>query len=505
MDHFLTERIQTLTCLRDIRGIDSSRKSEKKVRAHFTKTAPSVNSSRGSSVRVCVLCPKSVHPLRLCPEFNKLSVEGRFSVLKRFNCCINCLTIGHEVKKCISKHNCGKCNKRHHTLLHRAMFNPAVPVPSTTSSRSISNQPSSQSSNANPNLPSTSSGVSHSANRQVYHISHNKNVILGTAMVHLIHQGITYPARALIDPASEASFITENLQRRLGISTTSTQATISGINQTLSTTSRKLCSLCIGSPIDTSIFMELSALVVPAISGNLPSFSLGGDLISRLPNIRLADRNFYESRSVDLLLGADLYPRILLRGIQSNILGSLMAQNTVFGWIITGPIPSSNITVLTTTINYSEDNLNKTLLRFWEFEEPSDKFCEENYKSTTCRDSDGRYVVKLPIIPEFSGQLGHSRTNCLHQFFRNEASLIRKPQIKTIYDGVVREYLELDHMRLVSTSSASSTVCYLPHHPVINPDKQTTKLRVVFNASNKTSNGNSLNDNLYIGPSLQLD
>ncbi|XP_073841230.1 uncharacterized protein [Musca autumnalis] len=512
LDRFLTERIQTLSCLQNIRGIDSSKKVEKKVRAHFTKTAPS-SSSRAPAVKTCVLCPKLVHPLRFCSEFTKLSIEGRFSVMMRFNCCINCLTVGHDVRKCVSKHNCGKCNKRHHTLLHREKSCSASSVRTATSSQSSGTSSSAQTNNVNPDIPSTSSGISHSVNRQVHHVSQNKNVVLGTAMVNLIHQGITYPARALIDPASEASFITESLQRRLGISTTATQATISGINQSTSTTSQKLCSLCIGSPIDTSIFLEIAALVIPAISGNLPSFSIGEDLISRLPNIRLADRNFFECRTVDLLLGADLYPRLLLQGIQSNILGTLMAQKIVFGWIITGPIPSSNITVLTTTINYPEDDLNKTLLRFWELEEPpkrailspSDKFCEENFKRTTRRDFDGRYIVTLPIIPEFAGQLGHSRTNCLRQFFRNEASLLRKPQIKVVYDGVVREYLELDHMRLVPTSSADSSVCYLPHHPVINPDKPTTKLRVVFNASNKTSNGNSLNDILYVGPTLQLD
>ncbi|XP_075150703.1 uncharacterized protein LOC142224804 [Haematobia irritans] len=56
-----------------------------------------------------------------------------------------------------------------------------------------------------------------------------------------------------------------------------------------------------------------------------------------------------------------------------------------------------------------------------------------------------------------------------------------------------------------STSPVDQTVCYLPHHPVINPDKLTSKLRVVFNASHKTSNGKSLNDILYVGPTLQLE
>ena len=46
---------------------------------------------------------------------------------------------------------------------------------------------------------------------------------------------------------------------------------------------------------------------------------------------------------------------------------------------------------------------------------------------------------------------------------------------------------------------------YLPHHAVIRPESQTTKLRTVFNASFKTSNGLSLNDILMTGPIVQDD
>ena len=43
---------------------------------------------------------------------------------------------------------------------------------------------------------------------------------------------------------------------------------------------------------------------------------------------------------------------------------------------------------------------------------------------------------------------------------------------------------------------------YLPHHPVIRRDKETTKLRVVDDASAKMNGHPSLNDCLYSGPSL---
>ncbi|XP_046810948.1 uncharacterized protein LOC124420806 [Lucilia cuprina] len=55
------------------------------------------------------------------------------------------------------------------------------------------------------------------------------------------------------------------------------------------------------------------------------------------------------------------------------------------------------------------------------------------------------------------------------------------------------------------TPSSTNRTYYLPHHAVLKPDSTTTKLRVVFNASNPSANGNSLNDLLYPGPILQAD
>jgi len=44
---------------------------------------------------------------------------------------------------------------------------------------------------------------------------------------------------------------------------------------------------------------------------------------------------------------------------------------------------------------------------------------------------------------------------------------------------------------------------YMPHHAVIKESSNTTKVRVVFDASAKTNNGISLNDNLMIGPTIR--
>ena len=51
----------------------------------------------------------------------------------------------------------------------------------------------------------------------------------------------------------------------------------------------------------------------------------------------------------------------------------------------------------------------------------------------------------------------------------------------------------------------SSEYFYLPHHFVTKADSTTTNLRVIFDASAKTTLNSSLNCNLMVGPKLQSD
>ncbi|XP_073833229.1 uncharacterized protein [Musca autumnalis] len=346
LDQFLTERIQTLTCLRDIRGIDYVEPlNHNKRLSHSTNggsiktsvatpqsTPRSSRYSRAPSPKSCALCSRQRHHLRVCQKFLRFSVPERISAVKKHYCCLNCLSHGHKASHCNSVHNCTICNKRHHTLLHREV-SPHRTSPTSPDSRSL----------VALNSPSTSTGhPSGSNSRQVFHTTQNREILLGTAMVHIVHQGTTYPARALIDPASESSFISENMQSRIGIATNAVKASILGVSRSVSVISDKECSIHIVSPLDATHSMDTTALVVPTVADNLPSCAIPTDTLPQLPNLRLADPDPFFSHSVDLLLGADLYPKILAQGSHTKILGSLIAQSTVFGWILTGPMPSTH-------------------------------------------------------------------------------------------------------------------------------------------------------------------
>ena len=68
----------------------------------------------------------------------------------------------------------------------------------------------------------------------------------------------------------------------------------------------------------------------------------------------------------------------------------------------------------------------------------------------------------------------------------------------------MQEYNNLGHMEVVPNHEVSSSnTSYLPQPPVIKRDSD--KIRVVFNASEKSSAGISLNSMLHTGPKLQED
>ncbi|XP_073841451.1 uncharacterized protein [Musca autumnalis] len=195
-----------------------------------------------------------------------------------------------------------------------------------------------------------------------------------------------------------------------------------------------------------------------------------------------------------------------------------MAQETVFGWILTGPVPNQTISSFSTRVSYfCEISVDKEISRFWEVENipskqilsKSDRFCEDLYQKSTTRNEEGRYVVSLPFKEEYSPltSLGYSRNSAMSQFLSNECRLLRDPQLKKDYDNNINEYITLKHVSPIQQNGPLlNTSCfYLPHHAVIKPDSTTTKVRVVFNASCPSSNGLSLNDILYTGPVLQND
>lgn len=110
-------------------------------------------------------------------------------------------------------------------------------------------------------------------------------------------------------------------------------------------------------------------------------------------------------------------------------------------------------------------------------------------------------MVKLPFKAQIIHKLGESRAVALKRLYGIERRFKRDNDFKVQYSRFMKEYLSLNHMKLIDESSTDYLdSCYLPHHAVFKSSGQYSKIRVVFDASSPTSTGFSLNDSLLVGP-----
>ncbi|GFT76092.1 DUF1758 domain-containing protein [Trichonephila clavipes] len=139
-----------------------------------------------------------------------------------------------------------------------------------------------------------------------------------------------------------------------------------------------------------------------------------------------------------------------------------------------------------------------SLKQFWELESvpkdnPSkdeDELCESIFVNSHIRNADGRHILKLPFRDDSS--LGDSKERALKRFYSLERKLHSNNQLREQYTEFMDEYQNLGHMTPLA-SDVKSPHYFLPHNGVINDNSSTTKLRVVFDGSFKSTNGNSLN------------
>ncbi|XP_075163779.1 uncharacterized protein LOC142236428 [Haematobia irritans] len=521
MDAFLTNTYKGLESVADIKSIGTPKwldSNEKRGKLFHVNVISPSNSKKGNTqgpttnetsrdhrVLECKFCEDN-HTIRECPQFETLSVKERIEFVQNNGCCYNCLAISHILRNCKSSFRCRYCGRRHHTLLHKPNSSTEIPVNTSAENQTAIHE-------CEQSVPMSASSQAFSTFTQSCNQIDERKKLLGTAVLKVQHNGALFTARALIDPASDFSFISDTLRRRLNIPTLPIIAEISGINEVISARSDKICEVVLRSAVRQDFCITVQAIVVKTLTHALPTQNITQPVLNELNSTSLADPLFFQSRPIDFIIGCDYYPQIIRSGVQRNILDTLVAQDTEFGWVLTGPINERRAQNQAVSF-FNSVSLEKTITRFWEIEEVpikhhrslEDEMCEEIFDRTICKLPQGRYQVCLPFrTPQI--QLGHSRHIAMAQFLRNERKLMKTPELKKEYDNVLEEYIRLGHMVPVefkNTLNPDSSY-YLPHHAVVKPDRVTTKVRVVFNASSKTSNGKSLNDALLTGPTIQGD
>ncbi|GFX42710.1 integrase catalytic domain-containing protein [Trichonephila clavipes] len=173
-----------------------------------------------------------------------------------------------------------------------------------------------------------------------------------------------------------------------------------------------------------------------------------------------------------------------------------MLQNTVFGYVVSGSVDQVTENRVHCRL-IVDDDLNKTLKKFWEIEgvhiEPKvdteASLCEDHFVRTHRRNCEGRYVVSM-ALNKVPSCLGNSKDIAIRRLNSLRKWLSRDSSYLSLYAEFLKEYEELGHLERVVESSEPPTHYYIPYHGVLRPEKLTTKLRIVFNGSSPHHNRN---------------
>ena len=263
----------------------------------------------------------------------------------------------------------------------------------------------------------------------------------------------------------------------------------------------------------TGDIVPLKAIAVPKICDKIAG-QIVKKAVKRHPftqNLRLADDGSNPDVNIELLSGTGVCWKLISGEIKRDDRSGLVAINSSIGWLLSGPMRnrdvnvnaiSSDFTVMKIEARVSEDKLlADEIHRFWDLDTVGIKEIEnsvlENFMDNI-RFEKGPCTVELPFKKRFlvlpdNYKLSWNRLQTLKR------KINKKPELLKACDYVFKEQLKSDVIEEVGDSVETGNVMYLPHRAVIKNNKQSTKLRIVFDACAKLLGENSLNDVLYKG------
>jgi hypothetical protein len=434
----------------------------------------------------CAFCQKGDHQTKDCKTFT--TPEQRIKRAIELALCLNCLKKGHQTKNCNSKYNCFNCKNKHHTLLCKNKSK----IPEKTQTNLITQQ-----NNEEIELTQTNACLIKPDKTS----EEDELFMTIEAFIHNPESEENTRALILFDNASQKSYITEELALLLNLSTVNENYL--GIktfnNENIKTVkSRK---------VETGIETKNGEIIVV----NLQTIQKITDLLTTQQNVNLFKPNLFVHKSQpDILIGIDHYWQFMKPDAKMETLPSGFHMiDTKFGNIVSG---KGKITITQTNLTKIEENesLNKEIQQFWNLENigiidnpyVDDNETAINHFNQNIKFENKRYTVKWPFkqnnpdLPTNFGLCFGRLKNTIRKLKSNE--LLEK------YNNVFTEQLQTNIIEKVDMKTDQLTH-YLPHQPVLKENSNTTKLRIVFDASAKMKGKNSLNDIIFQGPTLLPD
>lgn len=167
-----------------------------------------------------------------------------------------------------------------------------------------------------------------------------------------------------------------------------------------------------------------------------------------------------------------------------------------------GVMGSTSMSISSLMCDSDAQALKHQIRKFWEIDElpllPKMRaeyaWCESIFKNTHTRKLCGRYIVRLPF-KNASPTFGNSFTLVHCRLLPLEKRLSCSPDLFKEYNYIMQDYIDAGHMELIDNPDVNRAY-YVSYHHVLKPTSSTTRLRVLFDASPRPSDGLSVNDEL---------
>ncbi len=423
-----------------------------------------------------------------------------------------CLRRHHLSRDCRSSSNCSQCRGRHHVSI-------CLRAPSDAGD----NTPGSQ------NAPPGSRGDSEQVPRDSRTPTSNMYtdaqtpVLLQTAKLELHNPNVVsdpstcVTVRGVMDSGSQRTYVTDRVSKALNLSPMRSESLLVKTFGSTQGLEMRCDVVELGLRVKDGGLLTLTAVVVPFICNPLSSLPISdsGVCYPHLSGLDLADSaKGGDLLEIDALIGSDFYWSLVTGRVRRGARGP-MAIHTKVGWVLSGPV-DQQITCVNLVLGAPthalkveacavERSLDDQLKRFWDLESlgivPNESSVYEKFTQEISFDGQ-RYQVSLPWKETHSPlpdnlELSHRR---LLSFLKR---LRQDPKLLSDYDTIIKDQMDRGIVEPVLDTSPrdGDQVHYLPHHVVVRRDKATSKLRIMYDASAR-STGPALNDCLYTGPSF---
>ena len=478
----LRERSQTFKTL--------SKPVEAKLEDKKSKpTATSLQTSSKDRVS-CAVCSKNSHPTHKCWELTKSPFEERKEKILKKGLCFRCLGKGHQAQNCNKV--CSKCKGNHCYLLCKDFQ-----VLSGDKNQGKSNSESS----------SSGQGTAlHSGSVKVSSENSSVKVMMQTALIKVSGRKGPVKAHVVFDTGADRTYVSSQFVQAVRpefVCSESVSYGAFGTGKTSRVEQRNVYQLNLLGSEDISVL----ATEIPVICAPLHFKSVPQELLQSFGQLQFADRyDVSKEVVVDILIGLDWYWQ-LVKPKAVSIPEGLVAQDTVFGWMLSGAVKGTERSAKSHQLLCMCDLPDSTIRNFWNVEESVESELEsvvlEKFQSDL-KLRHGRYEVALPWKPGYDGKLVDNISIARNRLNSLRRKLSRDADLKDRYNSVLHEMEENQIIEEVPVDQLSSPypTFYLPHRPVVKESSSSTKVRPVFDASAKGANNVSLNDCMETGPNL---